>query len=224
MSIRVLLFARYRQQAGIRELTLDTADTPREVAAQLEARFPSLALAGALCAVNERYTDPDEALAPGDTVAFFPPVSGGEEVREHLFVTEAALELPHYLALARDPRFGALASFVGTVRSPNDGAVVHAIDYQGYEAMILTQMRVVAREARERFGAGRVVLAHRLGRLEPGEVSIVIVVAAVHRAEALAACNHAIERCKALLPIWKLEVSEQGERWVAGARPDVKTL
>ena len=223
MPIRVLLFASYRQQAGTRELTLDASATPREVAQQLEARFPSLTLKGALCAVNERYADPDETLEPGDTVAFFPPVSGGEEVREHLFVTEAALELPHYFALARDPRFGALASFVGTVRSPNDGAVVHAIDYQGYEAMILAQMRVIAREARER-GAGRVVLAHRLGKLEPGEASIVIVVAAVHRAEALAACSHAIERSKVLLPIWKLEVSERGERWVAGARPDVKTL
>jgi molybdopterin converting factor subunit 1 len=224
MSIRVLLFASYRQQAGTKELALDAGATPREVARQLEARFPSLTLKGALCAVNERYADPDEALKPGDTVAFFPPVSGGEQSGEHLFVTEAELELPHYFALVRDPRFGAIASFVGSVRSPNDGAVVHAIDYQGYEAMILSQMRVVASEVRERFKAGRVVLAHRLGRLEPGEASIAIVIAAVHRAEALSACHYAIERCKALLPVWKREATSQGERWVPGTTPDVRTL
>lgn len=227
MTLEILFFASYREQVGQNRvtLTLPGGATVRDAATMLEADHPDLKLKGALAAVNETYAAPGETLKPGDTLAFFPPVAGGSGADEdHFFVTEAALELSRYVALASDPRFGALASFSGTVRSPNLEQEVRYIDYQGYEGMILGQMKRAALELRERFDLGRVVFAHRLGRLEPGEASIVIVVSSKHRKDALLATHAAIDRLKEILPVWKLEATPAGQRWVEGSSAAAEPL
>lgn len=225
MTLEILFFASYREQVGQARatLTLPSGATVRDAATRLETDYPNLKLKGALAAVNETYAAPEETLNPGDTLAFFPPVAGGSD-DDHFFVTEEALALDRYVALASDPRFGALASFIGTVRSPNFGQEVCYIDYQGYETMILGQMKRAAGELRERFDLGRVVFAHRLGKLRPGDASIVIVISSEHRKDALLATHAAIDRLKEILPVWKLEATPAGEQWVAGSSAATETL
>ena len=207
-------------------LELPENSSVREVAARLEADHPGLTLKGALCAVNESYVSPDHKVSSGDTVAFFPPVSGGsgEGGTDHFFVTEGVLDVAHFTALAVAPEWGAVASFLGTVRSPNLGQNVRYIDYEGYEMMILGQMKRAADELRGRFELGRVVVAHRLGRLGPGEASIIIVISSKHRRAALDACSSLIDRLKELLPVWKFEVADETEGWVAGSSAAAETL
>ena len=135
----------------------------------------------------------------------------------HFFVTEDVLDLQHYINLVSEPAYGAVSSFLGTVRSPNLGRAVRYIDYEGYEAMLQTQMAVLAQELREAFDVGHLVFAHRLGRLVPGEASIAIVVSSKHRNAALHACERSINRAKELLPVWKLEVNMDGHQWVEGS-------
>lgn len=114
---------------------------------------------------------------------------------------------------------GAVASFVGTVRSPNRGHVVQRLEYEGYEAMILAEMERIAGELREGFDIVSVGLVHRLGTLAVGDASIVVTVAAEHRGPALKACERGIDLCKQRLPIWKREVTDSGTAWVEGAEP-----
>lgn len=144
--------------------------------------------------------------------------------RTHYIITHEALELPHFFTLVSDARYGAVASFVGTVRSPNLGTTVRYIDYEGYEGMIRTQMELVAGELRAELELGHFVLAHRLGRCLPGEASVALVASSAHRREALLACQRGIDRAKDLLPVWKYEVSEDGASWVAGSSAAGKTL
>ena len=229
MTIHLLLFASYRDRVGQREMTLELPDhtTVRGVADKLQADYPDLSLKGALCALNEQYVSPDQEVSEGDTLAFFPPVSGGEMdalETDHLFVTEGVLDLAHLHALAVADPYGAVASFVGTVRTPNLGQEVEYIDYEGYEAMILTQMKVVANEMRTKFDLGRVVISHRLGRLRPSEASIAIVISSKHRRAALEAAHACIDRVKELLPVWKREVSAQDEVWASGSSVAGETL
>jgi len=231
MRVTVLLFARYREQVGQKELTLELPGgaTVRDAAGRLEADHGDLTLKGALAAINEEYAAPDTALSDGDALALFPPVAGGSGAAalgatDHLFVTEGVLELAHLQSLATASEYGAVASFVGTVRSPNHGKRVRHIAYEGYEGMMLAQMKVVASELRARFDLGKVVLAHRLGELTPGEASIAVVVSSEHRRDALQAVQAGIDRCKELLPVWKLEVTEDGERWVEGSSAAAETL
>ncbi|MEM7737579.1 MAG: molybdenum cofactor biosynthesis protein MoaE [Deinococcota bacterium] len=224
MIVQILLFASYREVIGDKEVSLECplGTTARSCATLVEQTY-GISLKGALCAINEHYADPDTVIQASDKVAFFPPVSGGASsevastTTEDVFiVTEDVLELDTLSQQARAAAWGAQASFIGTVRSPNLGEVVTHIDYEGYNSMILTQMQQVAGELRAQFELGKIVIAHRLGRLFPGDTSIAIVIASAHRREALDACNACIELCKERLPVWKYEVTETGADWVAG--------
>lgn len=232
MTLTILLFATYRDQAGQARVTLElgAGASVRDTATALMGRYPDLELKGALAAINETYAAPDETLHDGDTLAFFPPVAGGSGASrtssegDHFIVTRAELELTDCVARVADAAFGAVGTFTGTVRSPNHGQAVRYIDYEGYEPMILTQMQRAAAELRGAFELGRIVFAHRLGRLNPGEASIVIAISAAHRRDALLATHAAIDRLKELLPVWKREVTENGAHWVEGSSAAAETL
>jgi molybdopterin synthase catalytic subunit len=137
-------------------------------------------------------------------------------MKDFFFVTHDVLDHGRYINLVTEACYGAVASFLGIVRSPNAGEVVQYIDYEGYEGMINTQMKIVADTLRERFDLGHIVLAHRLGRLHPAEASIAIVMSSKHRNEALLACHDGINLAKERLPVWKHEITEAGATWVKG--------
>lgn len=132
-------------------------------------------------------------------------------------VTSDPLDLTAYLPWATEAPYGAVATFCGTVRSPNQGEDVSYIDYEGYEAMITAQIQVVAARLRSELALGHILIAHRLGRLYPGEASVALVMSSVHRREALLGCQLGIDLVKDLLPVWKHEVTTSGSRWVEGS-------
>lgn len=100
------------------------------------------------------------------------------------------------------------------MRSPNLGQEVNYIDYQGYESMMYTQMKLIANKLRLDLDVGSIVVAHRLGKLKPGDASIAIFISAVHSREALSACQTCLEQCKKLLPVWKYEVGHIHAKWL----------
>jgi molybdopterin synthase catalytic subunit len=112
---------------------------------------------------------------------------------------------------------GAVALFLGTVRDHHAGRRVRHLDYHAYPGMAEREMERIEAAARERFGVSRVAVVHRTGRLEIGEVSVAVAVAAPHRAEAMEACRFVIDRLKQTVPIWKKEYYEDGAVWIDGA-------
>jgi MoaE-MoaD fusion protein len=136
-----------------------------------------------------------------------------------LAVTPAPLDLAALVdavAVSQATR-GAIASFLGTVRSPNKGRRVLHLEYEAYEPLAVRVFARIRDEVAAEWPDAVLALHHRIGRLEPGEVSVAIVVASVHRAAAFAACRYAIERVKQIAPIWKREVFEGGDIWIEGA-------
>jgi len=133
-----------------------------------------------------------------------------------LWVGEAPITLDSVTAGLEDERYGGVAVFLGRVRSPNAGQDVHYLQYEGYEEMILAVMAEIAGQLRAEFGELHVGMHHRLGRLEPGEVSLALAVAAPHRQAALSACAAGVEAAKVRLPVWKLEVGALTTSYVAG--------
>lgn len=110
---------------------------------------------------------------------------------------------------------GATSLFLGTVREVNDGRAVTGIEYSAYTAMAEREMRSILDEAIERFPGVRLALAHRVGTLALGEVSVGIAAAHAHRAPALDAARYVIEQLKRRVPIWKREHYADGTReWV----------
>jgi molybdopterin synthase catalytic subunit len=112
---------------------------------------------------------------------------------------------------------GAVATFTGLVRDHNQGRSVRFLEYEAYEPLAVRALARIVEEARATWPTVRLGLHHRIGRLEIGEASIIIVAVAPHRADAFAACRYAIERVKQIVPIWKREHFEGGDVWLEGA-------
>jgi molybdopterin synthase catalytic subunit len=115
---------------------------------------------------------------------------------------------------------GAVATFTGLVRDRNQGRAVRFLEYEAYEPLALRALRRIVDETRGTWPEVRLGLHHRIGHLEIGEASIIIVAVSPHRADAFAACRYAIERVKQIVPIWKREHFEGGEVWLEGATAD----
>lgn len=208
MRVVVKLFAGLRERAGVGErlLELDAGTAVGEVWAALGlGREPE----GLLYAVNREYAGPDTPLREGDEVALIPPVSGGAFV-----VTAAPLSLDAVVAEVADERSGAIATFTGTVRSVSRGREVERLEYEAYTEMAESVMAGIATVLKARYDLHDVAIHHRVGNVGIGEASVVIAVAAPHRADALAACKDAIDALKETVPLWKKEVYEGGEEWL----------
>ena len=223
MRIEVRLFALYREQAGTDRLALELPEGARVREAQkaLEERFPGLRLEGGMAAVHQALAGAETPLKEGDEVAFLPPVSGGQD---SYGLTQEPLDLEALVAWATAPEYGAVVSFLGTTRSPNRGEEVAFLEYEAYPEMAEKVMAEILAEMRARWPLGRIALWHRLGRVDPGEASIAIVVSARHRKEAFAACQYAIDRVKQVRPVWKKEHRKDGSFWVEGFAPEDKRL
>ena len=131
-------------------------------------------------------------------------------------LTREPIELTPLTATA--PADGALALFVGVVRNENGGRPVLHLEYEAYEEMALVEMERVAAEARQRWPVSDVSIVHRLGRMEIGEASVAVAVAAPHRGEAFEACRFSIDTLKQTVPIWKKEFYADGAVWLEGPR------
>ena len=113
-------------------------------------------------------------------------------------------------------RSGAVVVFIGVVRGENEGRPVLYLEYEAFEPLAREKLQELVAEMKARWGVDAVAIAHRLGRVEVGEVATVIAVASAHRREAFEASQFGIEQLKARVPIWKKEVFQDGEHWAGG--------
>lgn len=126
-----------------------------------------------------------------------------------------ALDPSEAIAFVSEDAAGGTVLFSGTVRSPNAGAEVDHLDYEVWEDRAEACLEAIAREAVASHGASRVYIAHRTGRVQVGQCSVLVAVSSAHRPEAFEACRFVIEALKARAPIWKKEVAASGESiWV----------
>lgn len=129
-------------------------------------------------------------------------------------VTSDKIDVNQVVEAARRDEDGGVVTFVGVVRNHNRGKPVLYLEYEAYPEMALGKMREIGQEIADRWGLHHVAIVHRTGRIEVGEASVVIAVAAPHRREAFEACHYAIDRLKETVPVWKKEVYADGEEWI----------
>jgi molybdopterin synthase catalytic subunit len=135
-------------------------------------------------------------------------------------VTAAPLDAAAVAAGLPASSDGAVATFIGLVRTRNAGRDVQWLEYEAYAPLALKAFDRIADEAAARWPEARLAIHHRTGRVEIGDASVVVAAASPHRAEAFAACRYAIERLKQIAPIWKHEHFAGGEVWIEGATAD----
>ena len=203
----VKLFAGLRERAGWAQREVEGVERVEDV-------WPVLGLGnepdGLLYAVNRRYAERTSELADGDEVALIPPVSGGS-----FRLSEAPLSQDAVVDEVARNEAGAIATFIGTTRAQSRGRSVQYLEYEAYAGMAEDVMAEIAGALRDRYAVLEIAIHHRTGRVEIGEPSVVIAVSARHRHDALAACKDAIDTLKERVPLWKKEVYEGGEEWIA---------
>ncbi len=218
MQIRVLVFGALKDMLGRSTETLDLPEGARVEAVlshysrhtpRFQDLLPSLAVS-----VNQEYSGPDHALRAGDEVALLPPVSGGNA--ERIRIVRERIDTQAELSRLKLPEDGAAVVFEGVVRNNTRSRRTIYLEYEAYEPMALKQMEYLAMQAKVDYAVRDVALVHRLGRLEIGETSVLIVVASAHRGAAFEACRWVIDTLKKTVPIWKKEYFEDGAVWADG--------
>jgi molybdopterin synthase catalytic subunit len=113
------------------------------------------------------------------------------------------------------PETGGIDVFVGTVRNATNGKSVLRLEFEAYEKMAANEMQKIAQQALQKWPIQKILIHHRTGVLQIGEIPVIIAVAAAHRGAAFDACRYIIDTLKQTVPIWKKEIFEDGEVWVA---------
>jgi molybdopterin synthase catalytic subunit len=139
-------------------------------------------------------------------------------------ITYQPLEPESITSQVRKDTNGAVVTFLGTTRVFSEGKRVVKLEYEAYEEMALKKLEEVRQEVRAEFGIDDVAIAHRIGPVDIGQISLVVAVASPHRKEAFLACHKIVDRVKQIVPIWKKEVFEDGSRWVACEDHDFSPL
>lgn len=239
MRVRIMYFGSLKEIVGqsSQDFELHDGATAAGLWSRLRTDFPALQKydRAVAIAVNHEYSKPDRELHDGDEVGFLPPVSGGAPEAAaaklplnsaHARIQAEPIDSATILATMKNGEDGAVTLFDGVVRNNTRGRKTLYLVYESYAEMAIGEMEKLAEKALADFKVRDVRLVHRLGRLEIGETSVLIVVASAHRAAAFEACRFLIDALKKSVPIWKKEYFEDGAVWADGEPfpADVRTV
>jgi molybdopterin synthase catalytic subunit len=137
-------------------------------------------------------------------------------------VQEADFDISAEVAALRadNPKVGAVACFIGTVRDLNEGRAVETMELEHYPGMTEKSLRKIAEDARERWPGSDVLIVHRVGKLLPLDQIVLVATTAAHRGEAFESCAFVMDYLKTQAPFWKKEKTGDGEKWVDARESD----
>lgn len=229
MRIQLLLFATVKEKVGQSRLSFDLPDsaTVAEAKAALARDYPAATanIETAIAAINEEFCQSDALLSDGDTLALFPPVSGGQgdvSKPEIFLLPDGPINHDEIIAAITTPATGAVCLFSGMVRGaterPGHQKETTQLEYEAYAPMALAKMRQVASEIRGMWPTVQgIAMVQRVGVLKVGQNTVLIACSSGHRDEGcFEAARYGIDRLKEIVPVWKKEVGTSGETWVEG--------
>jgi molybdopterin synthase catalytic subunit len=229
MHVRVLPFGILKDWLGASATTLELPEGASvgdllDRVGELQNAAP--ALRGIAVSVNAEYATAAHRLADGDEVGLLPPVSGGTDSISAdannnsspivVALTRDVIDAEKLVPAAKNGEDGAVVVFDGIVRNNTRGRRTLYLDYEAYEEMALKQMNELAEQALSKYAIRHVTIVHRLGHLEIGETSVLVIVASAHRGAAFDACRWVIDTLKQTVPIWKKEIFVDGAVWAPG--------
>lgn len=221
----MVYFGILRDMAGRENESVELPDGARlaELYSDLQQRIPGLTkFANSIAlSINYEYSTLDAPLHDGDEVALLPPVSGGasdfgEIAALHTSLVREPINADQIARKMKAAEDGAVVVFDGIVRNHSRGRRTRYLEYSAYEAMAAAELEKLAQAALANYPVRDVRIVHRLGTLQIGETSVLIVVSSAHRAAAFDAARWIIDTLKKTVPIWKKEFFEDGAVWADG--------
>ncbi len=226
---RVLFFATLRDRTGLREIAIEfpTGAHISDIKQMLFERYPSISPMKdtMIVALNHEFGFDEDVVPDGAEIAIFPPVSGGESEAEKypsiIAIVENELDINQIVADITSSETGGVCVFTGIVREvtkrKGDYQTEHLV-YEAYQKMAEAKLLQICTEIRSRWqDVQGIALVQRIGKLMPGTVSVVVACSSSHRDSGIfEAARYGIDRLKEIVPVWKKEVSKEGEVWIEG--------
>lgn len=223
VRVRILFFGQLKDLIGKSEESqeIKPGTTLSDLLSGYGAKFPKFQLLASsiACSVNQEYAATATVLKNGDEIGFLPPVSGGSGAtnqKQRCGIVRGAIATQEIADSIKAGEDGAVVVFEGIVRNHTRDRRALYLDYEAYIPMASNQLERLSQEALDKFAIRDLRIVHRLGRLEIGETSVLIVVAAAHRGAAFEACRWLIDTLKKTVPIWKKEYFADGAVWADG--------
>jgi molybdopterin synthase catalytic subunit len=227
MKLTIRLFAGLAETIGHTHISLTVEQTQisvEQLKQILIQQYPNAVqtISISFIAKNQAYASGEEEVGEEDELALIPPVSGGEAEsvidkasKQSLMyqITQDPISVEQVSNSVITPEQGATLTFIGTTREFTLGKRTVWLDYEAYIPMALSAMQQIGHELKAQWPGTLCAITHRLGKVDIGEISVVIAVSSPHRAECYEASRYAIERLKQIVPIWKKEIWEDGSEW-----------
>ena len=227
-QIHILFFASLRSKAGVKNLDLpyEKEYSVREIKQLLGERFDALAPALQSCVVsiNQQFAFDDDLVPQNAEMGFFPPVSGGssdDDLPTITAITDQPISMDRLVEQIVNDHCGAVCTFTGTVRGVTTRGDAHetsALEYEAYQPMAEAKLKQIAAEIRQLYPKViGIAIVQRVGWMEAGTPSVAVACSSSHRdAGVFEAARYGIDRLKEIVPVWKKEITPQGEEWVDG--------
>jgi molybdopterin synthase catalytic subunit len=226
---KVLFFATLRDRTGVREITIEFPQGSHisDIKKNILEKYPAIGqiMDTMIVALNHEFAFDEDVVSNEAEIAMFPPVSGGE-ISGEKFPTIIAI-VDHELDINKIVReitistTGATCLFTGIVREVTSRGVGHQtehLEYEAYHGMAESKLRQICEEIRSLWhDVEGIALVQRIGKLMPGTVSVIIACSSSHRDSGIfEATRYGIDRLKEIVPVWKKEVSKDGQEWIEG--------
>jgi molybdopterin synthase catalytic subunit len=217
--IAIKFFAVFREKLKQSEFSLNFEKplTTKELIEKLKIELPEisqiLSEIKPMIAVNQEFANEDTIIKDNDEVAVIPPVSGGADlirIQENDFSVEEEIERIKNIS----KKIGGIVTFLGTAREISRGKEIKELEFEHYPQMAEKKLNEIREKALELFDVIEIGIVHRVGKIEIGNNIVLIIAAAEHRKDAFDACEWCIDELKQITPIWKKEMTSEGNVWV----------
>ena len=213
-AMKIRLFAHLKEQLGISELEilLDKNIQVKDLRVLLLKDY-SLSTSSSMCAVNMVYVEDNYSINNNDEIAFIPPVSGGSS-DDFVEITKKEIIASKYSPQNKSLKFGSELTFLGISRDHNDNKKVENLFYECYEEMAYLQIKKLISIVKKKWDIGPIKVIHRIGQVNPGRISLLVIISSVHRSESLESMKYFLDEFKMSVPIWKKEIYTDDFKWV----------
>lgn len=225
--VKVLFFATLKTHSGVDHLLLEIPENAdvMELKSLIQKEIPSLNtfMDSVLVSINQEFAFDKDIIPSEAEVALFPPVSGGsrDDLPTIIEISESEIDIDDFINKITLPSSGAVCIFTGIVRSITTRfkpQKTEYLEYETYQSMAEAKMLQVVDEIRAEWPSVEgIAIVQRTGIITPGVASVLIACSAAHRDTGIfEAASYGIDRLKEIVPVWKKEVSPEGEYWVEG--------
>jgi len=220
INIKIHLFASIKERIGKNEFNykIKQGSSVCQLLQNMGKEFKFHNISNCMVAIDMEYVHEDYIIEDNDKIFLIPPVSGGsgesDLLDDKIIIQENEINKEDLISSLFTKEDGAVLIFNGVTRNKHDNKKVLLLEYESFVPMAMKEIRKIFSEIHTKWDISKIVVYHRLGKIFPGDTSMLVAISSKNRKPAIEAIDYFIDHLKKVVPIWKKEIYEDGEEWV----------